>query len=146
MKVSGIQFFTEQTRYTLRNRRTLRSAILELLKQEGTTAGAINFILCNDEYLKELNRTYLHRESYTDVIAFDFSEEGRISGDVYISIDRIRENAEIYSVTELEELYRVMIHGVLHLIGMTDANQEEKQAMRERENRYLDTLFTLGNQ
>ena len=103
----------------------------------------INFIFCTDEYLGELNKIWLHHSTLTDIITFPFSEqEDTISGDIYISIERVQENARTFGDPAEKELKRVMIHGVLHLIGYKDKSPGEKKKMRQKENYYL-SRFTI---
>jgi probable rRNA maturation factor len=103
--------------------------------------GDINYIFCNDEYLLKINKDYLNHDYYTDIITFNLSEKEVLSGDLYISLDRIAENASKYKVSFYNELYRVMIHGILHLMGYNDKNREEKVRMKALENLYLDKFF-----
>jgi rRNA maturation RNase YbeY len=98
----------------------------------------INFIFCSDEYLSELNKTYLKHDGLTDILTFPFAEEPEtISGDIYISVDRVKENAENFGEQMEQELRRVMIHGILHLMGYKDKTEDEKKRMRKKENHYL---------
>ena len=111
-----------------------------LIFNENKKEGELSFVFCSDEYLLKMNIDYLKHDFYTDVITFDYSEGDIISGDVFISIDRIKENAEKYNVTFENELQRVMIHGVLHLVGYKDKTEEELKQMREKESQYLNIL------
>ena len=115
------------------------SAIKDFCLRYGKTIGYINFIYCSDEYLLEMNKKYLDHDYFTDVITFDYSEDKIVSGDIFISIDRVEANARDLAISFDEELNRVMIHGVLHLIGFNDKSDEEKQQMREKE----DTCLSL---
>lgn len=111
---------------------------------EKTIAGNINVILCNDRYLSDLNKKYLKHNSLTDIITFPLADEDNlVSGDIYISIDRVKENAKIFKQTTFSELTRVIIHGVLHLCGYKDKTPIEKDTMRQKEDYYLDKLSTL---
>src|SRR5690606_38906062 len=103
--------------------------------------GELSFIFCNDAYLLSINQQYLNHDTYTDIITFDNSEkETIISGDIFISLDRIEENAALFEVTKIHELHRVIIHGVLHLCGYRDEKKGEKILMTEKENFYLSKL------
>lgn len=134
----SIQFFQEDVVFKLQHPRKTVSWIKNTITEEGKTPGEINFILCSDEYLLKVNQDYLNHNTYTDIITFDTSEtEDSIDGDIFISIDRIKENAIKFSKTEDEEIHRVIIHGVLHLIGYGDKSKTEKAQMREMENNYL---------
>jgi rRNA maturation RNase YbeY len=99
--------------------------------------GDINIILCTDSFLSELNQKYLSHDTFTDIITFDFSENNILSGEIYISIDRIKENASIFGNTVFNELHRIMIHGVLHLCGYNDKSKKEKEQMILKEDHYL---------
>ena len=99
---------------------------------------SLNYIFCTDEYLREINIQFLKHKTYTDIITFNYNpSKTEIEGEIYISIDRVRENADTYKTDFLTELNRVMIHGVLHLLGYNDKNKSEKRAMREKEDSYL---------
>jgi len=105
---------------------------------EGFSCGDINFIFCNDEYLLKINKEFLNHDYYTDIITFDYSENKIISGDLFLSLDRIRENANFFKIPLLDEILRVMIHGILHLVGYNDKNRNERKLMKEKENYYLE--------
>lgn len=133
-----IQFFPEDVVFKLPHPRKTVSWIKKAIIQEGKTPGDINFILCSDEYLLKVNQEYLNHDTYTDIVTFDNSEEeDSIDGDIFISIDRVKENAIKFNKTEDEELHRVIIHGVLHLIGYGDKTKALKAQMREMEDSYL---------
>lgn len=110
----------------------------DVIKKEKKEIGVTNLIFCSDEYLLQVNQEFLKRDYLTDVISFDYTQKSKISGDVLISIDRVRENAGDNGVSFLEELKRVMVHGVLHLIGFDDHTKENKSIMTARENLYLE--------
>ena len=134
----GIRFFTEDSNVALKNKAKLRDWFINTAKAEGNTIKELNYIFCSDAYLLEMNQSYLNHDTYTDIITFDNSEtNGKVLGDIFISIDRIRENAKNFGVTESEELHRVMIHGLLHLLGYGDKSKAEKTTMTEKENHYL---------
>ena len=111
-----------------------------MIKNELKKAGDISVIFCSDEYLLKMNKEYLNHDYYTDIITFDYVEEDVISGDLFISIERIIENAGIYDSEALKELFRVVFHGVLHLIGYNDKTKEEQKLMREKEDYYLSEV------
>ena len=104
---------------------------------EKKKAGEISFIFCSDEYLLKINKEHLDHDYYTDVITFDYVVDDEISGDIFISIDRIEENAKEYNVSFKDELNRIMIHGVLHLLGYKDKEKDEKELMTKKEDEYL---------
>lgn len=136
-----IQFFSEGVSFQLKNEKEVQSWLLSLIENEGLTAGVINYILCDDDYLLELNQKFLDRNTLTDVIAFDYSEdEQEVSGDVFISIERIQENASNFKVSPDKELLRVVAHGMLHLCGYEDKDEAQKQEMTQKEDKYLSLL------
>ena len=104
---------------------------------EKKKAGEISFIFCSDDYLLEINKEHLNHDYYTDVITFDYVVDDEISGDIFISIDRIKENAKEFTVSFTDELNRIMIHGVLHLLGYKDKEKDEKELMTKKEDEYL---------
>ena len=105
--------------------------------------GDISIIFCSDPFILEVNLKYLQHDYFTDIITFDYCEGNRLSGDLFISVDSVRENAEYYSVEFEDELNRVIVHGILHLIGYDDHSDEEKIIMREKENYYLQMRNSL---
>lgn len=117
--------------------------LTDVATSEGKTIGEINIIFCSDDYLLELNKQYLNHDYYTDVITFDYSQDQIISGDIFISIDRVRDNAHTYQQTFEDELNRVIVHGVLHLIGYKDKTDQEQKLMRQKEDFYLKKLSAL---
>lgn len=111
--------------------------IKNTISKEGCRPGDITFIFCSDDYLVEINKQYLDHDYYTDIITFDYVEGNLISGDIFISVDRVRENAATFGVSFLNELNRILIHGVLHLLGYKDKKPEEKELMTTKEDTYL---------
>jgi|SRR6185503_1051183 len=133
-----INFFEEDISYKLKNKSQVRRWITETIVAEGPRLKELNYIFCSDVYLLQINQQYLSHDTYTDIITFDNSEEeGSIVGDIFISIDRIRENAAKFEVAERDELHRVMVHGALHLLGYGDKKPAEKKRMTEKEDFYL---------
>jgi probable rRNA maturation factor len=114
-----------------------------LITEEKMKMGDISFIYCSDSYILKLNNDYLGHDYFTDVITFDYCENSIISGDIFISLHTIDDNAKQYDVSFEKELYRVMVHGVLHLLGYKDKTKEEQMQMREKENFYLDKLSQI---
>ena len=110
---------------------------MECVKKEDRLALKIDFMFCSDIYLQKLNKKYLNHSTLTDVITLDYSFKKHLLGDIFISIDRVKENANTYETTFKKELSRVMIHGILHLIGYNDKSIHEKEIMRKMENKYL---------
>lgn len=129
--------FNYELDFVLDNEERASSWIENIITAEGCTLGEINYIFCNDEYLYKINVEFLQHDTFTDIISFDYTLGKTISGDIYISIDRVKENAEKFSVTFDNELHRVMIHGVLHYLGIKDKTEEEKKEMRNKENECL---------
>lgn len=108
------------------------------IKKERFKLIQLNFIFCSDEDLLRINVDFLKHNTYTDIITFDHSEQGGVvEGDIFISVDRVKENAHTLGIAEIDEIHRVMIHGVLHLVGYKDKNKEQKAQMRRKEDQYL---------
>ena len=125
----------------MQNAAALKTWIKQIISDSGKKTGVLNFIFCEDEYLRRMNEQYLSHKTYTDIITFDQSDKADIvSGDIYISIDRVKDNAQQLQLQFSEELPRVMIHGVLHLLGWKDKTTAEKKAMREKEDECLMKL------
>jgi len=113
--------------------------LINLAKSENFTILNLNYVFCSDEYLHKINVEYLDHDTLTDIITFDNSEEDQtIEGDIFISVERVQDNAEKYKVSEFNELNRVLAHGLLHLSGYKDKSDSDKKLMREKENFYLD--------
>ena len=138
-----LSFSTIENTYSLKNKLKVKSWVKSILEAEGKSAGDITYIFCNDEYLLGLNEKYLQHDTLTDIITFDYSEGGKLSGDVFISIERVKENAESYSTIFNKELGRVMAHGVLHLAGYKDKTAKDKKVMRSKEDLYLSSYPNL---
>lgn len=135
----SIFFFEEDITYKLKHKTALRQWITETIKAEGYKLKELNYIFCSDNYLLQINQQYLDHDTYTDIITFDNSETERvITGDIFISIDRIRENALKFNISEADELHRVIIHGALHLLGYKDKTPVTKQKMTQKEDFYLN--------
>ena len=142
MSKASINFFTEDTNYILKNKRKLKAWITSAITAEGYALQELNFILCSDEYLLRINQDYLDHDTYTDVITFDNSEALKtIAGDIFISIERVQENAKEIEVSTIDELCRVMIHGTLHLLGYKDKTKATKISMTAKEDHYLSILL-----
>lgn len=130
--------FSLETKYNLKSRTLIKKWLKQIIENKGYKLGTISYILCDDDYLLEINKQYLQHEFYTDIITFDYVEDGVINGDIFISVDRVKENAASFGVSEEEELMRVFAHGVLHLTGLKDATAEEASQMRKAENESLE--------
>jgi probable rRNA maturation factor len=134
----SIGFFNEDISYNLKDKRKLRQWISDTIIAEGYTLNELSYIFCSDAYLLKINRQYLDHDTYTDIITFDNSEEKKsITGDIFISVERVKENAAKFGQSVSDELQRVMIHGVLHLLGHKDKSPADKKKMTEKEDIYL---------
>ena len=122
----------------LSNTEDLNLWINNVIKEEEMIIGELVYLLCNDEYLLKKNIQFLNHNTLTDVITFDYSDDKIISGDILISTERVVENAKIFNVNYLTELHRVMVHGLLHLLGYKDKIEKDANTMREKENYYLN--------
>jgi probable rRNA maturation factor len=141
MSKAAIHFFSEEIPFTLKHKTIIRNWLRETISAEGYTLEELNFIFCSDEYLLGINQQYLDHDTYTDVITFDNSEAAKtIVGDIFISIDRIKENAKAFKHDFMDELCRVMVHGTLHLLGYPDKGKAAKKIMTEKEDFYLGKL------
>lgn len=135
----AIQFFEEDIVFKLKSKALVRAWIKDTIQAESYKLKELNYIFCSDAYLLEINQQYLDHDTYTDIVTFDNSEEeGIIVGDIFISIERIRENAAKFGVSETDELHRVIIHGALHLLGYADKKPADKKNMTLKEDFYLN--------
>lgn len=142
MSVSKIIFFEDDIEFKLKNKQIIRKWLTETAKLENFNIENLNYIFCSDEVLLELNQSFLSHDTLTDIITFDNSEtKGQINGEIYLSIQRIEENAIKFEIDFLNELYRVMVHGFLHLCGYNDKNILDKTQMTAKENTYLRDIF-----
>ncbi|MCF8451994.1 MAG: rRNA maturation RNase YbeY [Pedobacter sp.] len=133
-----INFFTEDISFKLTQKGLVRTWIRNTIITEKHKLRLLNFIFCSDSYLLNINQQYLKHDTYTDIVTFDNSDlKQEIVGDIFISLDRIRENAKELNVNEKDELHRVMIHGTLHLLGYPDKGKSAKALMTEKEDLYL---------
>ncbi len=135
--------FNYETPFSLNKEGVLTNWIESAIEKESFILGEINFIFCDDPYLHKINVEYLNHDTLTDIISFDYIEGKTLHGDIFISIDRVEENAKKYSVEFFNELCRVMIHGVLHFCGYQDKSEEQKSIMRNKEDAYLLALEEL---
>lgn len=140
----GIHFYDEDSGFSLDHPDLIKHWIKSVFEQEKRAFSTINYIFCSDNYLHEMNVKYLQHDTLTDVITFAYHNDP-VEGDIFISIDRVEDNAEEYDVEAIYELYRVMIHGILHLIGYNDKTPKDQQVMRNMENRYLLLLNLTPN-
>lgn len=129
--------FNYETEFTLENEEAISGWISNVIKSEGKKEGEINYIFCDDEYLLQINKEHLNHDYYTDIISFDYTVGNEINGDMFISVDRVKENAVDFNVAFDEELKRVIIHGILHYCGYKDKLEEEELLMRNMEDEKL---------
>jgi rRNA maturation RNase YbeY len=133
--------FNYESDFKLHNEKELSIWISSVINSEGFKEGDINYIFCNDDYLLQLNQEYLNHDTLTDIISFDYTLGKEINGDIFISIERVLDNAKDYQVEFSNELHRVMVHGVLHYCGYNDKTQKDTQLMRIKENHYTEILL-----
>lgn len=137
----AITFHSEDTKFNIPGyKREVAAWMRAAADEEGFRTGEINVVFCSDPYLLGVNRQYLRHDYYTDIITFDYREDWVLTGDLFISVDTVRANAEEYNVMFHVELLRVIIHGVMHLAGYKDKTKPDAAKMRERENHYLAKL------
>lgn len=139
-----IELFYE-TEFEIKESQIWIDWIVESMKNEGKTIEELNYIFCDDEYLLQINRQYLDHDYYTDVIGFDNSEDDQLMGDIFISVERIKDNSTQNNVSFENELARVIIHGTLHFAGYLDKEPEEKELMTSKEDYYLGTFCLLNS-
>ena len=133
----AITFTTENTTFKLKNKTRIKKWIAEVLSRDGKSLGDLGYVFCDDEYLLQANIEYLNHDTYTDIITFDYVEGDVVSGDMMISVDRVGENAQSFGVPFEQELHRVIIHGVLHLLGNKDKSEKDAAKMRRLEEQAL---------
>lgn len=133
--------FNSETSFTLKNQKKLVKWISDVISSEGFQVGEINYIFCNDSYLNKINQEFLNHDTFTDIISFDYTLGKEVGGDIFISIERVLENAEKFNEVFENELYRVMIHGILHFMGYKDKTKKEKTLMRTKED---EKIFILN--
>ncbi|NLX40584.1 MAG: rRNA maturation RNase YbeY [Bacteroidales bacterium] len=145
-----INYFNEDIIFNLNDKIIISKWLRNIVSKRELTIGQLNYIFCSDSYLLEINNRFLGHDYYTDVIAFDYSSDfeiqygtNSVSGDIFISIDTVRRNAEIYKETFDKELHRVMVHGLLHLLGFDDLTPELQKEMRAEEDKTLSCLSPL---
>lgn len=141
--MAAVNFFFQDTPFKLKNSQKISRWIKSAIKAERSSLNELNFIFCSDESLLKINIEYLNHQTYTDIITFDNRDEstGPLEGDIFISIDRVTENATKLKVGFDDELHRVIIHGVLHLLGYGDKTSHKKAEMRKKEDAYLSLRF-----
>ncbi len=137
-----VQFHPYEVKLRLGDRARLKKFIGQLFEGEKTALKNLKYIFCTDDYLLQINREFLHHDTYTDILTFDLSENhGEKTGEVYISVERVKENAKKFGAPFAEELHRVIFHGALHLCGYRDKSKSDSRLMRQKENEYLKKYF-----
>ena len=139
-----VSYFTQDTSFVFKGKRLNNSWLKVVAGSEIRRLGDISIIFCSDNYILDVNMKYLSHDYFTDIITFDYCEGKTLSGDLFISIDSVRENASFYGSEFSDELNRVIVHGLLHLIGYDDHNENDRKIMREKENYYLEIRKTLA--
>jgi rRNA maturation RNase YbeY len=135
--------FNSETHFSLENEAKIASWVQHIIVSEGHTVGEVGYIFCNDSYLNNINKEFLNHDTLTDIISFDYCLGKQVNGEIYISIERVTDNAKLYQVSFENELSRVIIHGVLHFLGYSDKTPEDKKGMRLKENTCLKELNLL---
>jgi probable rRNA maturation factor len=138
----AINFLSEDIDFDLQNKRIIKTWIERVLSFEKNTRGDISYIFASDEYVLQINQQYLKHDYYTDIITFNYNNGSIINGDIFISVDTVKVNAREFSGSFSEELHRVMVHGILHLVGYNDSTADEITLMRNKEDYYLDILYS----
>lgn len=138
-----IRYFQEDISFELKQKMLNNRWLKMVAGSEMRRLGAINIIFCSDNYILDVNMKYLQHDYFTDIITFDYCEKDVLSGDLFISIDSVRENAQFYGTEFADELNRVMVHGLLHLIGYDDHSEADIAEMRQKENYYLEMRASL---
>ena len=132
-----VRYYSEDIKFNFKGRRANNKWLSGVASAESKKLGELNVIFCSDPHILEMNRKYLGHDYYTDIITFDYCEGNLLSGDLFISVDTVRDNSSFYGASFDEEIHRVIVHGLLHLIGYDDGTAEEKKMMREKEDYYL---------
>ncbi len=139
--MAAIQFHTADQGISLPGKTILKTLLSDLFHKEGQQLAGLTIVFCSDDYLLELNRQFLQHDYYTDILTFLMSERGApVEGELYISVDRVRDNARALALPALQELRRVIIHGALHLCGYKDKLKKDQALIRQKEDRYLQLL------
>lgn len=129
--------FHKECDFQINKAESISNWLAQTAENENKLIGNINYIFCDDQYLLKKNKDYLKHDTLTDIITFDYSKEDTLSGDIFISVERVKENAVIFAQPFQEELKRVMVHGLLHLLAYKDKTEDEAKIMRKKENFYL---------
>ena len=137
-----IRFYYQYQSFVFKDRQRLKSFLIGLFRSEGLKLNSLNYIFCSDAFLLKLNQQHLNHDTFTDIITFELSDpEAPIEAEIYISVERVKENAETFLTSFRNELHRVIFHGALHLCGYKDKSKADQQLMRRRETYYLNKYF-----
>ena len=137
--------FNYETDFELLNEAYFSKWLSEVILSENKNEGEINYIFCDDDYLLEINQNYLDHDTLTDIISFDYSVGNELNGDIFVSVERVKENASDYNVTFQEEIQRVLVHGILHYCGYKDKSEEDEQLMRSKEDEKIKMFHVEHN-
>ena len=139
-----IYFTSELSKFNLKNKNKVKSGLTKMAEKEGKKIDELNYIFVDDNALLEINKQFLAHETYTDIITFDNNDDDDdyLEGDIFISIERVKDNADMFNVTFEEELYRVISHGMLHLCGYKDKSEADKKIMRKKENETIQLILS----
>ena len=134
-----VRYYNDSTTYRLRDKRKIAAWLKRVAQEEGYSLGDVNYIFCSSEVHRKMNIDFIGHDYFTDIITFDYSEldEGVVSGDIFIDVETVADNARIYGVTARQEMLRVVVHGVLHLCGQKDKDPEDEKEMHRKEDKYL---------
>lgn len=135
-----IKLYYESIKFRLKDWKKIRNLIVKVISEEGKFSGDLNFILADDKFIREINKKFLNHDANTDVISFNYDNEDNVNGEIYISIESVKRNANNYKVSYKSEVLRVMIHGVLHLCGYVDEYEEEKIIIHAREDYWMNQM------
>ena len=134
-----VRYYNDSTTYRLREKRKIAAWLKLVAQEEGYTLGDVTYIFCSSEVHRKMNVDFIGHDYFTDIITFDYSEldEGVVSGDIFIDVETVADNARIYGATARQEMLRVVVHGVLHLCGQKDKDPEDEKEMHRKEDKYL---------
>ncbi len=144
-----VRYYNDATNYRLRDKRKIAAWLRDVATMEGYTLGDVNYIFCSSERHLEINKQFLGHDYFTDIITFDYSDrkgERVVAGDVFIDVETVRDNARIYGTRFIDEMHRVVVHGVLHLCGQKDKTPSAERQMHRKEDKYLAVLKAMSNE